>query len=113
MRLASAAPGRPWSARVLSWVGRILTRANSTANVPNSSKGATHWPRNRLAWSLRALFIKSAAPIAPTAAHRNVSDGSFEVCSSMFFATSPSRGALRASSESMGFWPWVPNGPVF
>ena len=51
-----------------------------------SSVGA-HWPTNTLALRFPIIWNVAEAPMAATAAQRNVSDGSLAVCASMDFAT--------------------------
>src|SRR5215211_5946915 len=59
--------------------------------MPSSRKTGAHWPTNRLAWRLPASCSAADMPAEPTAAHRNVSDGSLAVCCSMALARRPSR----------------------
>src|SRR3954463_8936090 len=57
---------------------------------PRISIVGAHCPTNRLACLLPMSCSVAEVAMQPTAAHRNVSDGSFAVCVSIALATLPS-----------------------
>lgn len=57
---------------------------------PNRRKGAAHWPTNKAVWFFPIIFSEAEVAMEASDAHRNQSDGIFDVCDSMAFATDPS-----------------------
>src|SRR5258706_3480569 len=68
--------------------------------MPSSRNVGAHWPTNSASWSRPLNFSASEPRIDPPASHRNVSEGSLAVYSSIGLASPPS--LCSPASDNMG-----------